>query len=228
MATSTTTGSSASGPASGPATGLATVAAKYHHGDLRRTLIDAAVARVTAQGAATLSLRGLAADAGVSHAAPVHHFGDKAGLFTAVAIEGYDELADELIATWESTRDFLEVGVRYVHFALTHPGHFEVMFRSDYLNGSEPELVRAKERAFSMLHDPLVALGRGGDPARLQAATLASWSIVHGLATLVLSGNLPELDRTDPDPLARQVIAHCGWPDSPRSAHLPGSGSTAR
>jgi AcrR family transcriptional regulator len=204
------------------------MATKYHHGDLRRTLIDAAVASVSIDGAATLSLRGLAAKAGVSHAAPIHHFGDKAGLFTAVAIEGFDQLADELIGVWEATGDFLEVGVRYVHFALSHPGHFEVMFRPDFLNTAEPELVRAKQRAFSMLHDPLVALGRGRNKESLQAATLASWSIVHGLATLALSGNLPELDRSDPDRLARLVIAHNGWPDNPRGSGQPRSSSSAR
>jgi AcrR family transcriptional regulator len=205
-----------------------TTAAKYHHGDLRRVLIDAAVSRVAAHGAATLSLRGLAAEAGVSHAAPVHHFGDKAGLFTAVAVEGFDELADELIAVWESSGDFLEVGVRYVHFALSHQGYFEVMFRPDLLNVAEPELVRAKQRAFSMLHDPLAAMDQGGNEESLQGATLASWSIVHGLATLALSGNLPELDQSDPDPLARQIIAHCGPPDSSRKGSQRRSRSLAR
>jgi AcrR family transcriptional regulator len=200
----------------------------YHHGDLRRALIDAAVDGVATGGAASISLRGLAAAAGVSHAAPVHHFGDKAGLFTAVATEGYDLLADELIVVWESTGDFLEVGVRYVHFALAHPGHFEVMFRPDLLNGGDAELVRATHRAFSMLHDPLAAMSQATDTQSLQAATLASWSIVHGLATLVLSGNLPQVDRADPDALARQVVAHCGWPDPARSGTHPRSPSSAR
>jgi AcrR family transcriptional regulator len=213
---------------------------RYHHGDLRRALIQAAVTTVATSGPAAVSLRGLAAQAGVSHAAPVHHFGDKAGLFTAVAIEGFDELADELGAVWDETADFLEVGVRYVHFALSRPGHFAVMFRADLLNAGDPELARAKERAFSMLHDPLVALASTGQPGRKSgsasgraqgagawgdqerqrhhAASLASWSIVHGLATLVLSGNLPEVDRSDPDALARRVIAHCRPPISPDQA----------
>jgi AcrR family transcriptional regulator len=188
---------------------------RYHHGDLRRTLLTAAVATVAEAGPAAVSLRGLAAQAGVSHAAPVHHFGDKAGLFTAIAVEGFDRLADQLTSVWEATSDFLEVGVAYVHFALSSPGAFAVMFRADLLNADDPELERAKRRAFAMLHDPLTALGHAPDPESLHAATLASWSIVHGLATLVLSGNLPEVNRSDPDALARRVVAHCGWPDSP-------------
>jgi AcrR family transcriptional regulator len=196
----------------------------YHHGDLRRALIDAAVATVAEGGPAALSMRGLAAAAGVSHAAPVHHFGDKTGLFTAVAIEGYDRLFDELMGVWDETNDFLEVGVRYVHFALAEPGYFEVMYRADLLDNDDDELVRARERAFATLHDPLTALGRAPDAASLYVASLASWSIVHGLATLILSGNLPEVDASDPDALAREVIGRLGAP----VPHRMGTSSTKR
>jgi AcrR family transcriptional regulator len=203
----------------------------YHHGDLRRTLIDAAVSTVAASGPADVSLRGLAAAAGVSHAAPVHHFGDKAGLFTAIATEGYDALADELTSVWDETGDFLEVGVRYVHFALAQPGYFEVMFRTDLLNMDDEELVRAQGRAFAMLKEPLTELGRGPDPDTLFVATLSSWSIVHGLATLILSGNLPEIDRADPDRLVRRVIGRLGPPEQrrvTRGGTKPGVASGAR
>ncbi|HVB90501.1 MAG TPA: TetR/AcrR family transcriptional regulator [Acidimicrobiales bacterium] len=189
--------------------------APYHHGDLRRTLMDAAVATVASDGPAAVSLRGLAARAGVSHAAPVHHFGDKAGLFTAVATEGFDLLADELGGVWERTGDFKEVGVRYVHFALDHPGHFAVMFRPDLAREGDPALDRSKQRAFATLRGPLLATGRAPDRRSLRAASLASWSVVHGLATLILSGNLPDLDLADVDTLAREVIGHRGTPRSP-------------
>jgi AcrR family transcriptional regulator len=174
-------------------------------------LLDAAVTEVAERGPGALSLRALAATAGVSHAAPVHHFGDKAGLFTALSTEGFDLLADELHAVWEETGEFLEVGVRYVHFALTHRGHFEVMFRPDLLNGGDPQLVRAKDRAFAMLYGPLEGSGKVANAEAVQMAALASWSVVHGLATLVLSGNLDGVDLRDPDRVARQVIAHCHW-----------------
>jgi AcrR family transcriptional regulator len=194
-------------------------------------LIDAAVATVAESGPASVSLRGLAAAAGVSHAAPVHHFGDKAGLFTAVAIEGFDRLADELTEVWETTESYLEVGVRYVRFALDEPGYFEVMYRVDLLDGDNAELVEAQERAFAMLKDPLVTLGSGPDPGNLHVATLSSWSIVHGLATLVLSGNLPEVDRSDPDEVARQVIGRLAPTDRrrlDRPATKPGTAEETR
>jgi AcrR family transcriptional regulator len=191
------------------------MASKYHHGDLRRALLDAAVTSVAADGPSALSLRALATAAGVSHAAPLHHFKDKAGLFTAVATEGFDLLDQELTTVWRDTGDFLQTGIRYVHFALAHKGHFEVMFRPELLNNDDAELVDAKERAFALLQDP-VAAGRHGAQAGVTAeairpAALASWSTVHGLATLLLSGNLPGVDLSDPDgtdDLARLVLLH--------------------
>jgi AcrR family transcriptional regulator len=183
----------------------------YHHGDLRRALIDAAVATVAAEGTAAVSLRALAATVGVSHAAPVHHFGDKAGLFTAVATEGFDLLADELTSVWDREHDFLETGVHYVHFALAHRGYFEVMFRPDLFDTLNADLQRAEERAFATLRGPVAAGRRGRTAEGARLAALASWSTVHGLATLLLSGNLPDADLTDlaeTDALAREVIAH--------------------
>ena len=181
---------------------------RYHHGDLRRALMDAAVASVAEGGPGAVSLRALAAEVGVSHAAPVHHFGDKAGLFTAVAAEGFELLADELTAVWEETGDFLATGVRYVHFALHHRGYFEVMFRPDLVNGDDPGLLAAQLRAFARLHDGVAAGRLAKDPESVRLAGLASWSTAHGLATLLLSGNLPDVDREDSDALARHVLAH--------------------
>lgn len=180
----------------------------YHHGDLRRALIDAAVGRVAAGGPSSLSLRALAAEVGVSHAGPVHHFGDKAGLFTAVATEGFDLLTGEVTTVWEESGEFLDVGVRYVHFALSHRGYFEVMFRPELLNEDDPELGRARRAAYAMLRGPVAAGRRGTDSTSVFLAVLASWSTVHGLATLLLSGNLPGVDLEDPDALARLVLAH--------------------
>src|SRR5687768_10681055 len=102
-------------------------AGSYHHGDLRRVLLAEAAAAIADVGPAALSLRELARRAGVSHAAPAHHFGDKTGLLTALAVEGYDLLGSALAASWESEHDFLEVGVAYVGFAVDHPAHFLVM-----------------------------------------------------------------------------------------------------
>ena len=167
----------------------------YHHGDLRRALMQAAVDAVAERGAAALSLRDLARRAGVSHAAPTHHFGDKAGLLTAVAVEGYTRLC----AALAEAGDFADAGVAYVMFAMTQPGYFAVMFRPELYHRDDPALVAARDRATAMLRAG--AQQAFGDADRLPA--LAAWSLVHGMATLIIDGAL-ELDPgTDIASLAR-------------------------
>ncbi len=184
---------------------MPTDARPYHHGDLRRALIQAAVRVIEQDGLATLSLRDLARRVGVSHAAPVHHFGDKAGLLTAVAAEGFLTLAHDLEHTYADTGSFLEVGVAYVHFATRHRAYFEVMFRPELYHGDHPALDQARRRAREVLYGPVEELpgGVGGDPRQ---AGLAAWALVHGLATLLLSGNLPA--EADPEKLARSVAGY--------------------
>ena len=157
----------------------------YHHGDLRRVLLDAAVAAIAERGAAALSLRDLARRAGVSHAAPTHHFRDKAGLLTAVAAEGFALLGNALA----EADDFAATGVAYVRFATTHPGHFAVMFRPVLYHRDDPAVVTARDRATEMLRRG--AREAFGDDDRVPA--LAAWSLVHGMATLIIDGAL-ELD----------------------------------
>ena len=96
----------------------------YHHGDLRPALLRAAVEVIGQSGPAAMSLREVARRAGVSHAAAAYHFGDKAGLLTAVAAQGYRMLTEELRRARDSRRGFLEVGVAYVRFAVSHRAHF--------------------------------------------------------------------------------------------------------
>src|SRR5215469_13105902 len=102
-------------------------AGPYHHGDLRSALLEAAVATIEDVGPAAMSLREVARRAGVTHPAATYHFGDKAGLLTAVAAHGYRLLGDTLSQEQQRTADFLEVGVAYVRFAVTHRAYFEVM-----------------------------------------------------------------------------------------------------
>ena len=127
----------------------------YHHGDLRRTLVDEALAAIERDGPGSVSLRDLARRAGVSHAAPTHHFGDKVGLLTAIAAEGFDLLADELQDAFGRTGSFLEVGVAYVGFAVRHRAHFEVMFRPELLRGDDPALAAARGRSRDALYGPI-------------------------------------------------------------------------
>src|SRR5215213_4055244 len=100
----------------------------YHHGDLPRALLEAAVEAIAEVGPAAVSLRDLARRVGVSHAAPAYHFGDKAGLLTAVAADGFERLAATLRQAYQTTGSFLEVGVAYVRFAVTHRAQLEVRF----------------------------------------------------------------------------------------------------
>ena len=177
----------------------------YHHGDLPRVLLDTAVQAIAEVGPAAVSLRDLARRAGVSHAAPAHHFGDKAGLLTAVAADGFERLAATLREAYQTTGSFLEVGVAYVRFAVTHRAHFEVMFRPELYRTDDPDLVRARDAARSLLYPPAAATSADGDEVR---AAVAAWSLVHGLATLWLNRNLPPQLGDDPEQITREVARY--------------------
>jgi AcrR family transcriptional regulator len=182
-----------------------TTARPYHHGDLRQAVLTAAVAAIGETGPSGISLRDLARRAGVSHAAPAHHFGDKAGVLTAVAVEGYDLLAVALTTAQRRTQDFLEMGVAYVRFAVDHRAHFEVMFRPDLYRADDTDVLAARERAGQALAQGIDSLPdpQAGPDARL--AGLAAWSLVHGFATLWLTGALPPELGGDPETAARAV-----------------------
>ncbi|GAA2654957.1 TetR/AcrR family transcriptional regulator [Streptomyces vastus] len=158
----------------------------YHHGDLRRAILAAALDVISAEGPSALSLRDLARRAGVSHAAPAHHFKDRTGLLTAIAAEGYGLLA----ATLAEAEDLRDAGVRYVRFAREHPAHFQVMFAPELLRENDLELTTARALAGERLREAVAAVppsGRGPDP---RLAGVAAWSLAHGFATLLLSHNL--------------------------------------
>ncbi|MEW2811697.1 TetR/AcrR family transcriptional regulator [Streptomyces massasporeus] len=174
----------------------------YHHGDLRRAILGAALDVIAADGPSALSLRDLARRAGVSHAAPAHHFKDRAGLLTAIAAEGFGLLA----TTLREAADLQEAGVHYVRFAREHPAHFQVMFAPGLLRDGDLELATARALAGDALRDAVAAVppdGRGTD-ARL--AGVAAWSLAHGFATLLLSHNLtgPVGDQ-DPEEVFREL-----------------------
>jgi AcrR family transcriptional regulator len=177
----------------------------YHHGDLRRALMTAAIAAIEEHGPTAVSLRDLARSANVSHAAPAHHFGDKAGLLTAIAAEGFTELAAALREAGARTGSFLEIGVAYVGFAVRHPAHFAVMYRPDLYHVDDPAVVAARDDAAASLHGGIGLLPGPGPGAEPATAALAAWSLVHGLATLWLSGSLRDVPTDDPEELARMV-----------------------
>ena len=173
----------------------------YHHGDLRRALLDAAVEAIESDGPAELSLRDLARRIGVSHAAPAHHFGDKTGLLTALATEGYALLGDELRRAWERTHSFLEVGVAYVGFAVAHRAHFEVMYRPELHRVDDPALEAARDATASLLYGSAETAGA----ASSLEAGLAGWSLMHGVAWLWLNRALPDQLGDDPEQIARTL-----------------------
>src|SRR5215470_10118580 len=182
----------------------------YHHGDLRPALLRAAVEAIGQTGPAAMSMREVARRAGVSHAAAAYHFGDKAGLLTAVAAEGYRMLTGELRDARDSGRGFLEVGVAYVRFAVTHRAYFEVMYRPELYHRDDAELGRARAAAATLLY------GAGEIDRERMAYGVAAWSIVHGLATLWLNGNLPTQLGDDPEEITRVVAAHLRPPAGTR------------
>src|SRR6516225_5494294 len=183
----------------------------YHHGDLRAALLRAAVEAIGQAGPAGMSLRDVARRAGVSHAAAAYHFGDKAGLLTAVAAQGYRMLTQELQNARDSGRSFLEVGVAYVRFAVGHRAHFEVMYRPELYRPDDAEVREARAGAAVLLY------GTASPDAGQLAAGAAAWSLVHGLATLWLNGNLPPQLGTDPEEITRLIAPYLSLPAS-RSA----------
>jgi len=163
----------------------------YHHGDLRATLLAAAAAEIVVVGTAGLSLRSLARRAGVSHAAPAHHFGDKRGLFTALAAEGFHLLHSRTSIALAGDDALVATGQRYVEFALDHPAHFQVMWDTTLVDPMNEDLKREHAAAFDVLYEAVRSATRAADESEVRAQAMAAWAVVHGLATLWLSGNLP-------------------------------------
>jgi AcrR family transcriptional regulator len=192
--------------------GMATDATRpYHHGQVERAGIDGAVEEVETVGVAAASMRRIARRAGVSHAALAYKFGDKAGIFTAVATEGFRLAAEMIGATADGPDGFVHGGQTYIAFALTHRGYFEVMFRPNLYRGNDPDLVAAKAAAFDVLYGSARASLEAYHPGAVtnddvQGLVLAGWSASHGFATLALTANLSEHLDGDTAALASQVV----------------------
>jgi AcrR family transcriptional regulator len=188
--------------------------ATYYPGDLRRALLDAALEVIVTQGPAAVSLRALARQIGVSHAAPGNHFADKAALFTAIGVEGYETLVActaQAVLALPPGADAVErlraAGLAYVTFAHDHRGHFEVMWRNDLLHTDDPALVAAGGAAFAGLVAAVreaQAEGWAADADPLDVVELA-WATVHGLSALWLNGPLRDEDQRPLDVIADAV-----------------------
>ncbi|MFH9938391.1 TetR/AcrR family transcriptional regulator [Streptomyces murinus] len=175
----------------------------YHHGDLRAACLRAARELLEEDGAAGLSLRAVARRAGVSAAAPYRHFADRDALVSAVAAQGYRELAGHLAAAHPSptTPDELAaVAVAYVRFALDRPALFRVMF-AEPCDPDDEERVGATTAISEYVHGIVRGAFPGADPDVLSTTV---WALVHGLAFLHLDG---KLDASTPEGVADRVRA---------------------
>lgn len=173
----------------------------YHHGDLKAVILEQAATLVAERGADGISLRELARAAGVSHAAPAHHFTDRRGLFTALATEGFRLLTDALT---EARPQFIDAAKGYVRFALDHPGHYEVMFDKSLYDDTDAELVAASTAAGAELNRGVGTLADPKAKADPANSALAAWSLVHGFAQLWLNGAID----TTGDPV--ETVARLG------------------
>lgn len=172
----------------------------YHHGDLRSALLSAASEILAQEGVTKLSLRGAARRAGVSQTAPYRHFRDKTALLAALAAGGFRDLAgsmERLAGASERPRRLLATGQAYVAFALEKSALFRLMFGPEIADkASYPELRAASDEAFAVLTREVFRVR----PTETQVfdRAVAAWSLVHGLATLLIDGQI-RVEATDPD-----------------------------
>lgn len=185
----------------------------YHHGDLRAALLAEAATMITEGGAASVTMRALGERVGVSRTAPYRHFTDKSALLLAVAAAGFDRLNDRLqavdaAAPRSGVERIRRLGEEYVRFALENPAHYRLMYGAEAIARTEqPELRESANRLFEQLVEVIRAQQRSGRIKRQDPQTQAyvAWSAVHGLAMLVVEGQIKTT--VDVEALARQATA---------------------
>jgi AcrR family transcriptional regulator len=168
----------------------------YHHGDLRRALLDQALRTIRDDGVDALTLRATGEKLGVSRTALYRHFADKGALLVAVATEGFRMLREQTADAWTQggggSAGFRDMGRTYVAFAVANPAHYRVMFGGAVSGPRDPDLEREGHGAFQVLVDALAAQQRDGlirddDPVQLARFV---WAVVHGVAMLIIDGQL--------------------------------------
>ena len=174
---------------------------QYHHGDLRRALLEEALRTIQAEGVEHLTLRTVGEKLGVSRTALYRHFSDKQALLAVVGREGFRLLRLSLVEAWEQhgrgQPGFEAMGIAYVRFAVNHPSHYRVMFgRFVESCSKDEEFVREAQAAFQVLVDALVEQQQAGVVRQDDPLILARfiWSVVHGIAMLVIDGQLRGAD----------------------------------
>jgi AcrR family transcriptional regulator len=185
----------------------ATEHAAARHADLPATLRAATAELVAERGATGFSLREVARRAGVSHAAPAHHFGDSKGLLTAVATEGFATLNANFDAAVHDLTDPVErltaMGKAYVGTAVTNRGHFGIMCNNELIDNADPEFAAVASGAYERLLGVIREIRDAHNPdLDVDAAATMTWAAVHGLATLADSlADVAEKTATSTGPL---------------------------
>ncbi|MBN8490221.1 MAG: TetR/AcrR family transcriptional regulator [Burkholderiales bacterium] len=187
---------------------MTTTSRPYHHGDLATALLDAAQDELAEKGIEAFSLRGVAKRAGVSHAAPAHHFKDVQGLLTALATRGFERFVQRQSefrrrAEKDARSQLVASGLGYVVFATENPALFRLMFGSNRTNFEDEHLGHAASRAYDelVIH---VARAKGLDvhavedghamlDADFMQDVAASWAVAHGLADLLVAGRMESI-----------------------------------
>lgn len=193
---------------SGPGAGRAPRDDPYHHGDLQQALLAAAETVLKREGLQGLTLRAVAREAGVSHAAPTHHFGDLAGLVSELAAIGFRRFNAAMIQAGAIDGTPLERAMArakaYVAYARANPAMYGLMFRTERLDMSRPALREAANASFAGLAGAIAAKRHEqieSDSLSLdQAAEIAkAWSLIHGFSTLLIDGRLTDILARIPD-----------------------------
>jgi AcrR family transcriptional regulator len=171
----------------------------YHHGDLRRALLEEALLTIQTHGVEHLTLRTIGERLGVSRSALYRHFADKQALLATVGTEGFRKLQRVLADAWARNRrgraGFEAMAKAYVQFAVAHPSHYRVMFGGFIESAAKDDQFTAEaEAAFQVLVDALTEQQKAGDIRRDNPVLMARflWALVHGTAMLVIDGQLPE------------------------------------
>ena len=167
----------------------------YHHGDLRKALIQAARTAVESGGPDAVSLRDLAQSLSVSTAAPYRHFTDRGALLAEVAADGFEELGQAYALAQSSNPEpkaaARETARAYLGLAFQQPGLFRLMFTSDILGTSAPQrLVDAAASSWEGLHRSVAATMPGADISEIKRRTLTGWSTLYGFFSLVQGGRI--------------------------------------
>jgi AcrR family transcriptional regulator len=182
-------------------------AAPYHHGALHGALLEAAERVLERDGLAGLTLRAVAREAGVSHAAPSHHFGDLTGLVSELAAIGYRQFSAAMTTAAAAGTSLTEKAMArakaYVAYAQSHPGMYGLMFRAERLDMKRPSLHEAANASFAGLagaigasrHEQISEQALSLDQA---AAIVRSWSLLHGFTMLLLDDRLSDVLRRIP------------------------------